>query len=130
MPTPAKPPLSDEYCVLLIAAGPGLAFCAAGYWFAEGDVWQPERWLALPNVYFAFLLTSLPGLLPLAFCLSRALPRRPDPFSVPRFLAWLAVALLAPFWHLAILELSYWLVGAGSAFGWSGWYLLGRYGFG
>jgi hypothetical protein len=129
-PASRLPPLSDEYCLLLIATGPALAFCALGLWLVEWGVSRPDLLPVLPIVYWWFLLTALPGLLPLAYCLSRAWPRRPAPVRLGRCLAWFVASLPAPLWHLAIIELALWLFGARSWFGWSGWLLFARYGFG
>jgi hypothetical protein len=130
-PTPPDRPAGsgDEYRVLLVALGPGVLAAAAVYWLiGEEPLWRLDLAPFLLGVYFWTLLGALPGLSVLALCLARALPRRPVARSVHSRVGWLAASVVAPFWHLAVIEVSSLLLAGAPYFGPDGWAVLARCG--
>ena len=98
MPSPAPvevplTPVADTYRVLALAAGPGLVWVLA-YWYGEGRLPRGD-FLAVPGAYLLLLLGTLPGLLALSFCLSRALPSEPSTVPLAWRIGWGAAALPA-----------------------------------
>ncbi len=112
---------SDEYRATLIATGPGLVACSLMYCVEQ-------RTLALPLVYAAFVLASLPGLPILGFAVSRFLPagqprRRPE-----LRLAWLPLVIIAPYWHIFVMDVTGVIMGGDFVFQPERWKVFIAYG--
>jgi hypothetical protein len=99
------PTLSDEYIATMIAMGPGLLVCPLLQW-----LWAPESFfpglLVAPLSYGSLLIVFLPGIPTLGLCISRAFPRNSTGNHHARGMTWLAASVVAPWWHLGLLEAS------------------------
>ena len=109
---------SDPYRIVLLMLGPGLCAATAswvvlGYGAAAGNVV-----LTCVFAYATLLLWSLPAIPLMALALIQWIPRRPRITLRGRWPLFLF--LVAPLWHLAILEIISW-TGSGDSFLLSNW---------
>jgi len=109
---------SDPYRVVLIILGPGLLAATASWVVLGLGVEAGNVILATVFAYATLLLWSLPAMPLMALALIQWIPRRPRVTLRGR---WpLVLFLVAPLWHLAILEFISW-TGPGDSFLLSNW---------